>query len=1074
MASNDERVNLLISAAVDGLKNIEALVGELQTLEKTGSEELPDTTKALRDGLDQSSDAMQALRSRFEELAKQKGLVEQFASLKKETQELAEQQNEAKARATELGKALAETENPTRAQVAEFERARKASREVDEAWQSNQVQLQELRGTLSEAGISTKDLAGEQVRISKSMGEVEQEATELNNELTEMRDKAEGAASGAREAAQGTEDLGKNAEKTGGLLSKLGGPLSFIAKGMVKLTAAAGASIATLTFFSQRQAALADDLTNTSNAIGVNREELQLWQIAGERVGITGNGVANMLRGVTERLGRLSATGSGRAGQIFDSLNMDIREFQSLSPDQQLLKLAEAIEGLPKSEQVGILRTLGSDAERIQPLLENNAAGLRAIADEARKRGAIYTEAELDKLNKANDVYNDITLRIQGLARRIGSELAPAVGDAANRLLEMFDQAGTGEKLIQTFRDLIDWGARLAERLLNNQEQIGKGFKVLGQSIGFFANGVMAAFNGLRTAVTGFLTVVTGLVASFLSNVEFLVGGLNRLGLVSDETFNKIQAHAQAARDTTKDLAQQTLDYGKATLDSGRKAVTAFSDTAQAADQVASAAERAADTAEDMGDALTEEMAEAERQARQTALAIEDLDNDLKKLGIDTEVYSSGLSTIEKETVETFARIVANGEATGEQLQDAFLAAIGRVTSADALGALKQQLVEAYEAGAIGANEFKASMQELAKVMAELEGSAGSLDAIGDAGQKAGRNIASGQKTAQDAIKDTAKAARDAGTDFDSMASRGGTAAELIAGSINRAVTELQALGDTAVSTFQASLGALGFEVDLAGNKIRSLEEQVQDAYAGMAAANKDLLTNFSGNLSNFANQVELAKTQSIVAWGEQQLAFENLTTQIQDGSLAGEDLVRTAERAMRNMDGLNDAQLNQLQGAIAAARREMDALADSASSTLSSLQDELDRLQGNIDSVEQREYERRRAELQAQIEQARALGDQQAIADLQQALKVLEQINRERREQRAEQERAQSQQQAQQAREERSTRTTEATPAAARSAAQPVDLRLPGGQVASISGDPEDINRLMEFLAQAGLRTTQ
>ena len=48
---NDERVNLLISAAVDGLKNVEGLISDLQELEKSGRVELPDNSAALREGL---------------------------------------------------------------------------------------------------------------------------------------------------------------------------------------------------------------------------------------------------------------------------------------------------------------------------------------------------------------------------------------------------------------------------------------------------------------------------------------------------------------------------------------------------------------------------------------------------------------------------------------------------------------------------------------------------------------------------------------------------------------------------------------------------------------------------------------------------------------------------------------------------------------------------------------------------------------------------------------------------------------------------------------------------------------
>src|SRR5690554_4497198 len=348
---NDERVNLLISAAVDGLKNVEGLISDLQELEKSGRVELPDNSAALREGLGKTSKEMQALAGRLTELREQQGLVTQFAELKRETKELAEQQQAARARATELGKALAQTEEPTRAQAQEFERAKKAAQGADEAWISNNRQLNELRGALDEAGISTKDLAGEQVRINKEIEGVNSQASEMADELRQIKESADAASDGTDDAAESTKKLGEEADKSSGILGKLGGGIKVVAATAAGLVAGVGASIATLTIFSRRQIDLAGDLTNTAEAIGINREALQVWQIAGERVGVTGDRVVKTLSGVTERLGRLAATGAGRAAQVMGALNMDIEEFQRLAPDRQLIKLAEAVEGLPKGEQ---------------------------------------------------------------------------------------------------------------------------------------------------------------------------------------------------------------------------------------------------------------------------------------------------------------------------------------------------------------------------------------------------------------------------------------------------------------------------------------------------------------------------------------------------------------------------------------------------------------------------------------------------------------------------------------------------------------------------------------------------
>ena len=216
---NDERVNLLISAAVEGLSNVKGLIAELDELQESGQTDIPDNTEGLRTGVSRTSEAMEGLASRLNELKRQDALVNQFSELKKESRDLARQQELARDSASKLGREYAQLENPTRAQTREFERARKAVNNADQAYIDNQQSLNGLRGELEGAGISTKDLAGEQVRIRKELDGVNTEASELATELTEMRDSATGAAKGTKEAAKGTRDLGDAAESSGGPVS---------------------------------------------------------------------------------------------------------------------------------------------------------------------------------------------------------------------------------------------------------------------------------------------------------------------------------------------------------------------------------------------------------------------------------------------------------------------------------------------------------------------------------------------------------------------------------------------------------------------------------------------------------------------------------------------------------------------------------------------------------------------------------------------------------------------------------------------------------------------------------------
>jgi hypothetical protein len=353
--------------------------------------------------------------------------------------------------------------------------------------------------------------------------------------------------------------------------------------GIAAMAAAVAASIATLSVFSKSQAGIADDLTNTSNAIGVSREALQIWQIAGKRVGVSGAGVVKTLTSVAERLGKLSATGSGRAGQVFDALNMDIEEFKALAPDEQLIKLAGAFENLPKGEQVGLIRALGTDAEKLMPLLIDNAAGLKAIAEEAANAGAIYSEEELDKLNRANDVYNSINVKLKGLVTRIGAELAPAVGEATDAVLGLFGQVQNSDGFIGIFKRLATGVKEFASNVVENQAAIASGFGTVIDTVQFLGNGLVGVFRGVQAVAAYFLTFVATGIAGVMSVVQGLAFALNKVGVISDSAYNTMAAKAEAARASVLDLQNQTVEFGRQAIDAGAAAANSFNETGEAA-----------------------------------------------------------------------------------------------------------------------------------------------------------------------------------------------------------------------------------------------------------------------------------------------------------------------------------------------------------------------------------------------------------------------------------------------------------------------------------------------------------
>ena len=112
-----------------------------------------------------TSKALRETRQRLKDLQKAQDDLKGFRQLKAGTQALGTQLAAARQRATELGRALASTTNPTRQQTREFAAAKRQADALGVQYQANVRRLQSLRDGLGAAGIHTRNLAGHERRL---------------------------------------------------------------------------------------------------------------------------------------------------------------------------------------------------------------------------------------------------------------------------------------------------------------------------------------------------------------------------------------------------------------------------------------------------------------------------------------------------------------------------------------------------------------------------------------------------------------------------------------------------------------------------------------------------------------------------------------------------------------------------------------------------------------------------------------------------------------------------------------------------------------------------------------------
>tara|TARA_R110002094_G_scaffold216774_1_gene187710 strand:+ start:952 stop:4170 length:3219 start_codon:yes stop_codon:yes gene_type:complete len=1072
MATNQKQeVELLIKAGTEGLKSIGQLVKELEALGQ-------DTGEA--------SEQMEGLAGSLKGLRDQQKLVKQFADLKSQTKELGEQQAKAKTNATELGKALAATEKPTKAQRVEFEKARKASKDADQAWQNNQVQLNGLRTSLSEAGVSTSNLSDEQRRIKREIAGVDEEISSVTGELTQMRDSAKAAAKGSRQLGDDVDKSGKRVGKfreriqgLGPVLSTIGSGLKTTALAVTGFVAAAGASIVTLTLFSRSQGEAAREIRNTSDAIDISAQKLQEFQAAGKEFNVEGDKISDVLKDITEKIGDFSATGGGEAANVFEQLNLGIEDFRSLAPDQQILKLSEAITQLDsRSEQVFFLESLASDASLLLPLLDDNAAALKRISQEAQASGAILSDKELADLVEANEIYNSIDLKLKGLVNRIGVELAPAVAKATEKVLGLFESAGGGDALVNLFTRLTDSATGFLGKLATNSGSIVESFSTLTKTISFFGNTATAVFRGVQSIAAGLLTFMATGISNLMSAIQGLAFALNKVGIVSDSAYGAIAAKAEAARATVVDLAKQTVEYGKKSKEAAAAAVKAFEDTGTAAKKTKDEIEEAASvtitlaenfkTAGEAGEEALQKQEQAAARARRG----------LSEYGVDVKEVMTGVTKEAQLAIDDVGELAAKIKGAGltskqsaEAFKNGFSEAIEAVNTKEGLTELQEKIKGLKEAGEIGAVGANAALETIRKKALELDGLTVDvgLDEVKKDAEEAGEAIDDLAVKAKNAKEEATKAR-------DEFRSAWGDAFGAALTAARTGVTQLSA---AARNMFETKIKSNAF-VEETVNLREELEKTTREVQKLQKASDATMSTKLSG----WFIEIKLAAAEVKKEYLEQSIALQSLNEKMDAGQLSMQDLDYWAERADRKFNLLDKQTLSGLKSAIDAARNKIESLESSAESTLSSLQQRLADISGDTERAQQLQYEaekKRLVELQKQAEQEgadNAAADYAKALDQLQKINAIEQKNRQEAENEREKAAADRQRQQEQAERERQqferqrNTTTNKQQNQASSPRQTIVLQTPtGGQTEIQTEDPEGLLRILE---QAGLRSAQ
>jgi Ca2+-binding EF-hand superfamily protein len=260
---------------------------------------------------------------------------------------------------------------------------------------------------------------------------------------------------GARQSKQ----FGSDASRAGQQLREIDTGANDASRGLEVLRSnVVGVAAAMATAFGAnsiiQQSRIIADTDALAQSIGIATSELQAWDYAAQQAGFAGGQMGDILKDITEKIGEFTAEGTGEAAALFENLNLNIEEMKRLSPDQQLLRISEAISTLEtRGEKISYLERLGNDATRLLPLLDNNAALLREYTNEAQALGVAMSQVDIENAVQANRAMAQLSGTIDGFKNQIAADLGPGLAEAVGGLTELIQEMGGASVIIGQVAD---------------------------------------------------------------------------------------------------------------------------------------------------------------------------------------------------------------------------------------------------------------------------------------------------------------------------------------------------------------------------------------------------------------------------------------------------------------------------------------------------------------------------------------------------------------------------------------------------------------------------------------------
>lgn len=294
-----------------------------------------------------------------------------------------------------------------------------------------------------------------------------------------------------------------------------------------------------------------DVLAKTSDALKINQKNLQALQHQASLTGTSASQLANNIEKMQRRIGAVARSG-GPAADALEEIGINAKEIVSLSADQQVVKIAQAMNGMENASiRASIAMDLfGRDGVRMLKMLEQlKGDGLQSTVEELENLGIALNRIDTAKVEQANDAMFKSQQVVEGIVNKVAVKVSPILEAMANGFLDTARESkGFGDSVDSAMTKSLKVIGVFADGL-HGINIVFKSLKVAAFGIGLAVN---EAFRIMAKGVEGFINLA-------IFNVNGMISAINMIPGIAIPAIEKFESAAANMMKGFSDKAKENL-----------------------------------------------------------------------------------------------------------------------------------------------------------------------------------------------------------------------------------------------------------------------------------------------------------------------------------------------------------------------------------------------------------------------------------------------------------------------------------------------------------------------------------